>query len=215
MARGLAALSRHTAAQREAGKSALVAMFEPTRGLALEAGRRLGVEAVHLAWWDIEAYLRGEWDGRGASALVDDRRRQRDEQLSRPAPPGLITEDVSVSTHVGAGSGVVGSAKQLRGVAVSPGRASGPARVLLRPQEGSRLRPGDVLVAPATDPAWTPLFLRAAAVAAEVGGYLSHTAIVAREYGLPAVVNIPDLLATVHDGQPVTVDGNAGVIELG
>jgi pyruvate,water dikinase len=70
-------------------------------------------------------------------------------------------------------------------------------------------------VAPATDPAWTPLFLRAAAVAAEVGGYLSHTAIVAREYGLPAVVNIPDLLATVHDGQPVTVDGNAGVIELG
>jgi pyruvate,water dikinase len=72
-----------------------------------------------------------------------------------------------------------------------------------------------VLVAPSTDPGWTPLFLRASALVLEVGGYLSHGAIVAREYGLPAVANVPGVLAAVHDGQRLTVDGDAGRVELG
>ena len=67
-----------------------------------------------------------------------------------------------------------------------------------------------MLVAPSTDPGWTPLFLRASAVVMEVGGYLSHGAIVAREYGIPAVVNIPGLLTAIHDGDRLVVDGDRG-----
>ncbi len=69
-----------------------------------------------------------------------------------------------------------------------------------------------MLVAPSTDPGWTPLFLRASAVVAEVGGYLSHGAIVAREYGLPAVANIPGLLEAVRDGSQLSVDGDTGEV---
>jgi phosphoenolpyruvate synthase/pyruvate phosphate dikinase len=91
---------------------------------------------------------------------------------------------------------------------VSSGRARGTARVIPHPDESARLLPGDILVAPSTDPGWTPLFLRASAVVLEVGGYLSHGAIVAREYGLPAVVNVAGALTAVQDGQTLEVDGN-------
>ena len=98
------------------------------------------------------------------------------------------------------------------GIAASPGHARAVARVLMHPGEGGRLQPGEILVAPSTDPGWTPLFLRASALVAEVGGYLSHGAIVAREYGLPAVVNIPGLLDVVRDGEVLEVDGDVGKV---
>jgi pyruvate,water dikinase len=94
-------------------------------------------------------------------------------------------------------------------VGVAPGRASGAARIIRHPAEGHLLQTGEVLVAPSTDPGWTPLFLRASAIVMEVGGYLSHGAIVAREYGIPAVVNIPGLLDTVRDCRRLEVDGDA------
>ena len=72
-----------------------------------------------------------------------------------------------------------------------------------------------MLVAPSTDPGWTPLFLRASAVVMEVGGYLSHGAIVAREYGLPAVVNVREALTAIPDGGLVEVDGDAGEVIVG
>jgi pyruvate,water dikinase len=100
----------------------------------------------------------------------------------------------------------------MMGAGVSSGRARGTARVIRHPSEGARLQPGNILVAPSTDPAWTPLFLRASAVVMEVGGYLSHGAIVAREYGLPAVVNVAGAVSTVQDGQILTVDGDAGEV---
>jgi pyruvate,water dikinase len=102
--------------------------------------------------------------------------------------------------------------RRMMGAGVSSGRARGTARVICHPSEGARLQPGDILVAPSTDPAWTPLFLRASAVVMEVGGYLSHGAIVAREYGLPAVVNVAGAVSTIEDGQLLTVDGDAGEV---
>jgi phosphoenolpyruvate synthase/pyruvate phosphate dikinase len=75
-----------------------------------------------------------------------------------------------------------------------------------------RLGHGETLVAPSTDPGWTPLFLRASAVVMETGGYLSHGAIVAREYGLPAVVNIPGILSQIQDGEIRTVDDDAAMV---
>jgi pyruvate,water dikinase len=86
------------------------------------------------------------------------------------------------------------------------------ARTIRHPHEGTRLAPGEILVAPSTDPGWTPLFVRASAVVMETGGYLSHGAIVAREYGLPAVVNIPDILSHIKDGETLMVDGDAATV---
>ena len=103
----------------------------------------------------------------------------------------------------------------LVGVPAAAGQASGPARIIRHPDEGHRLRQGEVLVAPSTDPGWTPLFLRASAIVMEVGGYASHGAIVAREYGLPAVVNVAGVLDVVADGQMLIVDGNSGRVILG
>ncbi|WP_296360324.1 PEP-utilizing enzyme, partial [Ralstonia sp.] len=74
------------------------------------------------------------------------------------------------------------------------------------------LQAGDILVAPSTDPGWTPLFLKAGALVMETGGYLSHGAIVAREFGIPAVVNVPGIRAQLKDGETIRVDGNTGTV---
>jgi pyruvate,water dikinase len=76
------------------------------------------------------------------------------------------------------------------------------------------LEPGEVLVAPSTDPGWTPLFLTASGLVMEMGGSMSHGAVVAREYGIPAVVGVPDATKRITTGQRVTVDGSAGTIFL-
>jgi pyruvate,water dikinase len=76
------------------------------------------------------------------------------------------------------------------------------------------LQPGDILVAPSTDPGWTPLFLSVGGLVVETGGYLSHGAIVAREFGIPAVVNLPGILDRLKDGDMVEVDGTSGVVTL-
>src|ERR1019366_1440187 len=96
------------------------------------------------------------------------------------------------------------------GISVSPGIASGAARIVHSPKDAAHLRPGDILVGPSTDPGWTPLFLRASAIVMETGGFLSHGAIVAREYGIPAVANVPGILKALHDGEPIPVDGSRG-----
>ena len=87
-------------------------------------------------------------------------------------------------------------------------------RLLRGPAEFDALRPGEVLVAPATAPAWTPLFARAAAVVTDTGGVLAHTSLVAREYGIPAVVGTGDATVRLRNGQVVTVDGDAGVVQV-
>ena len=100
------------------------------------------------------------------------------------------------------------------GVAASAGKVRSTARLLANPREASRLQLGDVLVMRATDPGWTPAFSLISGLALEVGGQLSHGAIVAREYGLPAVVNVPEATRRIRDGQTVTVDGTAGRVYL-
>jgi pyruvate,water dikinase len=77
---------------------------------------------------------------------------------------------------------------------------------------GAHLEPGEILVAPSTDPGWTPLFMTAGALVMEMGGVISHGAVVAREYGIPAVVGVADATVRLRDGQTVTVDGAAGTV---
>jgi len=102
----------------------------------------------------------------------------------------------------------------LAGLPGSPGRASGPARVIRTPEEFDRLQPGDVLITPVTTPAWTTLFAHAAAVVTDTGSPLAHASLAAREYGIPAVVGTGNATARLQDGQVVLVDGNTGLVEV-
>lgn len=103
----------------------------------------------------------------------------------------------------------------LKGVAASPGRVTAPACVLDGPSNFSQMKAGDVLVAAITTPAWTPLFARASAVVTDVGGPLSHGSIVAREYGIPAVLGTGVATKRIRSGQIITVDGGTGMVILG
>jgi phosphohistidine swiveling domain-containing protein len=107
-----------------------------------------------------------------------------------------------------------GGARVLRGTGCAPGRALGRARVVGSIEDAQRVEPGEVLVAPFTDPGWTPLFPRLAAVVTETGGLLSHAAVIAREYGIPAVLAVPGATRLVRDGSSVRVDGGRGTVEL-
>jgi phosphohistidine swiveling domain-containing protein len=99
------------------------------------------------------------------------------------------------------------------GVPASPGRATGLVRVIRGPDDFDDLQPGEILVAPLTAPAWTPLFIRAAAVVTDVGSAAAHASIIAREFGIPAVVGCGDATARLSTGMRVTVDGNTGNVE--
>jgi phosphohistidine swiveling domain-containing protein len=102
----------------------------------------------------------------------------------------------------------------LRGMPASPGRALGPVCVIRTTDDFARFRPGAVLVAPVTTPAWTPLFAHAAAVVTDSGSVAAHASLIAREYGIPAVVATGDATVRLRDGQLVTVDGSAGFVEV-
>jgi rifampicin phosphotransferase len=103
----------------------------------------------------------------------------------------------------------------LTGIGASAGRVTAPARVLGGPQDFGQMRPGDALVASITTPAWTPLFAMAAAVVTDIGGPLSHSSIVAREYGIPAVLGTAVATRRISSDQSITVDGDAGRVLLG
>jgi pyruvate,water dikinase len=101
-----------------------------------------------------------------------------------------------------------------RGIAVSPGVVAGRARVISRTDDNQHVEVGEILVAPFTDPAWTPYFLPAAGVVMDMGGVLSHGAIIAREYGIPAVVNVGPASRIIKTGQQIRVDGDRGTVTV-
>ena len=102
----------------------------------------------------------------------------------------------------------------IKGIGASPGWVSGPACVIHGPEEFDQMKPGDILVAKITTPAWTPLFALASGIVTDVGGPLSHSSIVAREYGVPAVLGTGVATQRIHSGQQITVDGNDGVVKM-
>ena len=106
------------------------------------------------------------------------------------------------------------SGDALVGVAGSPGVARGIARVVLDPGDPGNLEPGDILVAPCTDPSWTPLFMTSAAVVVNVGGQISHAVIVSRELGVPCVVSITDGTQRIPNGAMIEVNGTTGVVTI-
>jgi pyruvate,water dikinase len=107
-----------------------------------------------------------------------------------------------------------GDNAEIRGFAASSGVVEGPARVVRSVEEISRLRPGDILVCQVTNPTWAPIFQKIAAAVSDIGGSMSHAAIVAREYGLPAVVGTGSATTRIKDGQRIRVDGGRGVVTI-
>ncbi len=101
----------------------------------------------------------------------------------------------------------------MSGSPVSPGRVEGRVRVVLDPRQAALL-PGEIMVCPGTDPSWTPLFLTAAGLVMEVGGMMTHGAVVAREYGIPAVVGVDQATTRLKNGQCISLDGTSGSIIL-
>jgi pyruvate,water dikinase len=129
-----------------------------------------------------------------------------------PAAPGPATPGVSLERVDFDHSVEQDGSDCLRGVAASPGIARGPARLVTDDGDFSKVRAGDVLVCRSSTVSWVPLFTMATAVVTEIGGSLSHAAVVAREFGVPAVVAVGGALSTLRDGEPLEVDGSAGLV---
>jgi phosphoenolpyruvate synthase/pyruvate phosphate dikinase len=130
-------------------------------------------------------------------------------------PPVMLPEKSFWQKFIGGGAPEEKDGKTiLKGLGTSSGQVTAPACVLYGPEDFSKMKPGDVLVATTTTPAWTPLFAMASAVVTDVGGPLSHSSIVAREYGIPAVMAARNATRYIKSGQMITVDGKEGTVVL-
>jgi pyruvate,water dikinase len=128
---------------------------------------------------------------------------------------GITTDMVEQWLSAQDGQGEDGASNgELRGFAASPGVAEGLARVITSPDQLDKVRSGEILVCPITAPSWAPVFSRIQGAVSDIGGIMSHAAIVSREYGLPAVVGTGFGTKRIQDGQRVRVDGNSGVVTV-
>ncbi|MFC7441291.1 phosphoenolpyruvate synthase [Laceyella putida] len=142
--------------------------------------------------------------------LIDQRKKDY-ERYQKLAPPRVMTSEGEVIT--GRRGDSQAPAGALVGTPVSPGVVEGYARVVLNPDKAN-LHPGEILIAPFTDPGWTTLFHSSKALVMEVGGLMTHGAVVAREYGIPAVVGVDEATKKIKDGQYIRVDGTLGYVQI-
>ncbi|HEY2941761.1 MAG TPA: PEP-utilizing enzyme, partial [Vicinamibacteria bacterium] len=176
----------------------------------LQSGRlKCKDDIFFLRWREVVALQQGRLEWRDVDARVRERRMEH-VRLARISPP----RTVGIERQAETGEGEAAAGEELRGQPASPGHCQGIARVILDPSADLVLRPGEILVAPYTDPAWTPLFLTAGAAVVEVGSYLSHAGTVAREFGMPCVVDVADCTRRIRTGDQVDVDGDRGIVRL-
>lgn len=149
-------------------------------------------------------------DGDSIEVDITARRAEFEHHVAMDAPPVLTSEGEAPSAHIERAD-VPEDA--LVGTGVSGGVVEGVARVIHDPSKET-IEKGEILIAPSSDPGWTPLFLNAAGIVVEVGGRLSHGALVAREYGLPGVVSVSEATRRIETGQRVRVDGTQGTVEI-
>ncbi|MDE0687405.1 MAG: PEP-utilizing enzyme [Candidatus Poribacteria bacterium] len=193
---------------RETAKFYLMLGYEQIRRALLELDRRYQLNGG--IFYLVPDELRRLIDGEVFSDVITARKTKRELMLQIEVPDVIFSDALD---QIGTATPLE-TVDTLTGVGVSAGIATGQARVLLTPTD---VRPSDrnyILVCPSTDPAWTPLFLHAAGLVMERGGILSHGAVVAREYGVPAVANIPNATRRITEGQTLQVDGNQGTISI-
>ena len=215
----LAGSAQHYARNRERTKACWVRSVRLSRPILLELAQRTTAagsidvreDFFFLTWAEAVAASEGA-KSTDLRNRVSARRAELD-QLEKVVPPAVFEAPPEVAAVE---SGAAGGT-ELSGLGVSAGVAVGRARVVRSAAAATEteLEANEVLVAPFTDAAWTPLFVPAAAVVVETGGLLSHAAIVAREFGIPAVVAVKGATRIIRDGQMVTVDGGAGTVALG
>jgi rifampicin phosphotransferase len=206
---------RQLAGLREAPKFLLIValgvMRQHLKAVGSElAGTKMIDQTDDVFYLDLGDARRG-LAGEDLRTLVAERREAYQQELKRRHIPRLLlsdgTEPEAVAVEAARADGA------LTGSPASTGTVTGRARVVLDPV-GAHLEPGEILVAPSTDPGWTPLFLTAGGLVMEMGGSNSHGAVVAREYGIPAVVGVPEATHKIETGQLITVDGAAGLVSL-
>jgi pyruvate,water dikinase len=222
--RRLLADSQHLIPIREEQVAELTTPWPIMRRAVLRIGQALVERGVIGQPDDVFFLTRDETlaalAGDGAAAVDVAERRARLDAQARLSPPLLIGRvNPMLKKMWDAYPRALGAEPTdqaiVSGTPASAGRATGPVRVIRGPDEFDQLQPGDVLVAPMTAPAWTPLFINAAAVVTDVGSPAAHASIIAREYGIPAVVGCGDATARLRNGMLVTVDGGTGNVEPG
>ncbi|MGE5138278.1 MAG: PEP/pyruvate-binding domain-containing protein [Rudaea sp.] len=202
---------------RELPKFTIVRVLDLYRAALAGQGRRMQEQGVldraddifFVPFDDLKSFAAGT--SLDLKARVAANRAEYDRECSRRRFPRLL-----LSTGEAFYEGVIdesSGAAFLRGDPVSPGVAEGRARVVSDPR-GVRLEPGEILVCTATDPGWTPLFLTAGGLVMEIGGVVTHGSVVAREYGIPAIVGVHDATTRLQTGQMVRVDGNEGRVTI-
>ena len=208
--------ARALVGMREMPKFLMITAMSRARAAMLEIGGELAdsgriAEPEDVFFLDFDETKRAA-AGEDLRATISERRDRYDAELRRRHVPRVLLSDGTELEAVGSESAAA-EAGALRGTPASAGTVTAPARVILDPV-GARLEPGEILVAPSTDPGWTPLFLTAGGLVMEMGGANSHGAVVAREYGIPAVVGVPRATEAITTGAEVTVDGASGVVTL-
>jgi len=221
-------MAQTMAAVRESALSDIGLGYPVLREMLRELGRRF-VQAGAIAqsediFWlqqnqvsaSVQALEHGETLSNMAERIAQ--RKATHEALKRVTPPPMLPPkkkymgfDMADFTPAAAESQTGGT---LKGIGASAGHVTAPACVLHGPEDFDQMRSGDVLVAATTTPAWTPLFAMAAAVVTDIGGPLSHGSIVAREYGIPAVMGTGVATKRIRSGDVITVDGGTGRVTL-
>jgi len=202
---------------REAPKYTIVVVLAEVRRFLFTIGEELRradrLESTEDIFFITLAEAHEALAGKDMRAPVGKRRMSYERELGRRHIPRVLLSDgtepeAEARTVAGATTDEI-----LRGTPASAGVVTAAARVILEPV-GARLEPGEILVAPSTDPGWTPLFLTASGLVMEMGGPMSHGAVVAREYGIPAVVGVTGAIERITTGQQITVDGSQGTVTL-
>jgi len=215
---------------REEALFHVAAAWPVLRRLALDMGHRLVAagtleeadDVFYLEPAEIEVAVAVIEAGTKRMDLRAVARERRDERRAQAglSPPAMVPEDYRF--HIGPFSLSLFETQQrnveegaiLRGFAISPGRVTAPASLIRNRADFARMRPGTILVCPTTTPAWTPLFARASGLVTDIGGVLAHGSIVAREYGIPAVMGVGAATERIRHGQLIIVDGTAGTVEI-
>ena len=197
-----------------------------------------GEDVFQLTHYELQSAiidLMSAWSGGSAPRgpaywpqIVAERRAALESWANQDTPPALgevpdVIDDPAIvmlwgitreSLDAWLSAGTTGESTEIRGFAASSGVAEGPARIVKSVEEITRLQKGDILVCQVTNPTWAPVFQKIAAAVSDIGGSMSHAAIVAREYGLPAVVGTGSATSRIKDGQRIRVDGARGIVTI-
>ncbi|OHB80931.1 MAG: hypothetical protein A2Z38_09700 [Planctomycetes bacterium RBG_19FT_COMBO_48_8] len=203
---------------RENWKSEAVRYTAAFRSVLLELGQRLNNKSIlenaddifFLKLEEIEPVTQSKSQFDVKETITS--RRAEYEKNKSVTPPKVVIGKFNPDNYIP--DAVDTNAKVLNGLAVSSGVVTGKARVILKADTDELVLPGEILIAPFTDPGWTPYFMPAAAIVMDMGGMLSHGSIIAREYGIPAVVNVGPATKIIKTGQMLQVDADRGIVKI-